>query len=226
MQNRPLIIIAAGGQAAEIAAFAADMGLNLLGALDDMAPIGPWQDTKILGRVDDLPKLVAVHGPTAYITALGNNAARLKIVSRLNEFNLGDLLLPATLKHHLAWTGIGVNIGAGTLLAPNAIVTTRTNIGNHCILNIKSSVSHDCEIGDFCNINPDATICGNVRIGNSCYVGAGAIIKEKISIGAGATIGAGAVVIRDVPDGATVVGVPAQPIVKSKDLDRKGRDAK
>jgi serine acetyltransferase len=36
----------------------------------------------------------------------------------------------------------------------------------------------------------------------------------RIRIGKDAIVGAGAVVISDVPDGVTVVGVPARPITK------------
>lgn len=41
-------------------------------------------------------------------------------------------------------------------------------------------------------------------------IGSGAVILCGVRIGEGARVGAGAVVTRDVPPGATVVGVPAQ----------------
>jgi serine O-acetyltransferase len=46
-------------------------------------------------------------------------------------------------------------------------------------------------------------------IGDGVFVGAGARILGGITIGNGAQIGANAVVLKDVPDGATAVGVPA-----------------
>ncbi|MCM8759265.1 MAG: serine O-acetyltransferase [Candidatus Omnitrophica bacterium] len=47
-------------------------------------------------------------------------------------------------------------------------------------------------------------------IRDNVVIGAGAIILGAIEVGEGAKIGAGSVVIKDVPPGATVVGVPAR----------------
>lgn len=80
------------------------------------------------------------------------------------------------------------------------------------IVNTGASVDHDCKIGDFVHIAPHATVLGGVEIGEGTWVGAGAVIKQYLKIGANCMIGAGAVVIADVPDGTTVVGVPAREI--------------
>ena len=47
-------------------------------------------------------------------------------------------------------------------------------------------------------------------VGKDSLVGMGARVLPGVSIGEGCTVGAGAVVLRNVPDGSTVVGVPAQ----------------
>ncbi|MCX7706193.1 MAG: serine O-acetyltransferase [bacterium] len=58
---------------------------------------------------------------------------------------------------------------------------------------------------------------------DNVVIGAGAIVLGAIEIGEGAKIGAGSVVIKDVPPGATVVGVPARVAglhpIKKVDLD-------
>lgn len=51
-----------------------------------------------------------------------------------------------------------------------------------------------------------------IAIGSEVWIGRGAAILEGVSIGDGATVGANAVVTRDVPAGATVVGVPARQV--------------
>ncbi len=48
------------------------------------------------------------------------------------------------------------------------------------------------------------------KIGNNVFIGTGAKILGNITIGDNVNIGANAVVLKDVPDGATAVGVPAK----------------
>jgi serine O-acetyltransferase len=47
-------------------------------------------------------------------------------------------------------------------------------------------------------------------LGDNVFLGAGARIIGGVRVGSGARIGANAVVVKDVPDGATAVGVPAR----------------
>ncbi|WP_369825727.1 serine O-acetyltransferase [Caulobacter sp. BP25] len=47
-------------------------------------------------------------------------------------------------------------------------------------------------------------------IGDDVFIGAGAVIIGAVKIGPGASIGANAVVVKDVPAGASAIGVPAR----------------
>jgi serine O-acetyltransferase len=60
-------------------------------------------------------------------------------------------------------------------------------------------------------------------IGKNVVIGSNACILGPIKIGDGAKIGSGSVVIKDVPDGATVVGVPGK-IVEKKTIERLALD--
>ena len=49
-------------------------------------------------------------------------------------------------------------------------------------------------------------------LGDDVVVGAGAQVLGPLNVGPGARIGANAVVLKDVPDGVTMVGIPARPV--------------
>ncbi|MEM9098715.1 MAG: serine acetyltransferase [Pseudomonadota bacterium] len=66
------------------------------------------------------------------------------------------------------------------------------------------------EIGPNCLFFQQVTLAGGPTIGGHVDIGAGAKILGKVRIGDHARIGANAVVTRDIPSGATAVGVPAR----------------
>ena len=80
------------------------------------------------------------------------------------------------------------------------VIHGNTVIGNDCI------IRQGCTLG---NKTLDA-VFDAPTLGNSVNVGAGAKILGKVTIGEGASIGANAVVLKDVPAGATAVGIPAK----------------
>lgn len=68
----------------------------------------------------------------------------------------------------------------------------------------------DAVIGPNCMIFHQVTLAGAVVMGGHVDVGAGAKILGPVTIGDHARIGANAVVTSDVPEGATVAGIPAR----------------
>lgn len=73
-------------------------------------------------------------------------------------------------------------------------------------------------VGDDCTLYHQVTLGGtswnkgkrHPTLGNNVVVGAGAKILGPITIGEGAKIGSNAVVVKDVPAGATAIGIPAR----------------
>ncbi len=95
-------------------------------------------------------------------------------------------------------------IMAGVVLQPGVCV------GPGAVVNTRASVDHDCVIGACAFVAPGAVLCGDVTVGDGALVGAGATVLPGLRVGAGARLGAGAVLVRDLPDGETWTGVPAE----------------
>jgi serine O-acetyltransferase len=79
-------------------------------------------------------------------------------------------------------------------------------------------IGETAEIGDDVMLYHDVTLGGrslqrvkrHPTIGDGVVIGAGARVLGPVFVGARAQIGANAVVVRDVPEGAVVVGVPGE----------------
>jgi len=82
-------------------------------------------------------------------------------------------------------------------------------------------------IGEGCLIYQGAVLGGtslkkerrHPTLGRRVEIGAGAIVLGPIEVGECARIGAGSVVIRDVPPGATVIGVPGRVVMGFSDTE-------
>ena len=100
--------------------------------------------------------------------------------------------------------------GNGNVVLQGALVNVGTRLGTNVIVNTGAIIEHDCDLGDDVHVAPRAVIGGGVTIGRDAHIGIGATVREGIRIGAKALVAAGAVVVDDVPDGVTVMGVPAR----------------
>jgi len=69
-------------------------------------------------------------------------------------------------------------------------------------------------IGPFVTIGLRAGDVMGPTIGPNVSIGTGAKVLGRVRVGAGARIGANAVVVDDVPEGTTVVGAPARPVIQ------------
>ena len=203
-----VVIIGAGGHGKVV--------LDILRAAGRFNPIGYVDaDTRlfgtkvgglqVLGPNNVLPRL-RQQGVAHAIVAIGDNRTRQRYVATLG----GEGFELVSAIHPSAFVSPTAKLGRNVVVGPNASVITEARIGDATIVNTGAIVEHECEVGQAVHVAPGACLAGRVRVGACAFVGIGAQVIQCLSVGEGATVGAGAVVLQDVPDGATVVGVPAR----------------
>jgi acetyltransferase-like isoleucine patch superfamily enzyme len=129
----------------------------------------------------------------------------------------------------------GIRIGSGVFVGRNTILSCkngdieigdRANVGFNCEIFSASRVAigadtliaaytyfvgGDHDVRDRSRPALDqARRSAGITVGAGAWIGAGATVLDGVAIGDRAIVGAGAVVRDDVPEGATVVGIPAR----------------
>jgi sugar O-acyltransferase (sialic acid O-acetyltransferase NeuD family) len=159
------------------------------------------------------PDLINIESPepsqtsVPVIAAVGTPALRKEMV----ECWSGSHYM--TLISNKSYTSKDLAVGEGSIIAPNATLTTNVIIRDHSLINTGVTIGHDTKIGSYVTISPGANIAGRVEIGDGVFIGIGAIISNGVKIAAGSVIGAGTVVLDDVSEeNSVIVGVPGKVI--------------
>lgn len=126
--------------------------------------------------------------------------------------------------HGLRWLGrFTSHFGrwaTGIEIHPGAIIGRRVFIDH----GMGVVIGETAEVGDDCTIYQGVTLGGtslyrgakrHPTLGAGVVVGAGAKVLGGFTVGAGARVGSNAVVVKEVPAGATVVGIPGRVIEES-----------
>jgi sugar O-acyltransferase (sialic acid O-acetyltransferase NeuD family) len=201
-----LLIAGAGGHGRVVADLAEESGMfPHICFLDDRFPqleaAALWP---VVGTLASLPDLRDRFD--AFIAAFGDAALRLVSVQQASQNGYST----RPLVHPRAFVSRHATLAAGSVVCAGAVISVGAELGMACIVNTGATVDHDCRLGDGVHVCPGAHLAGGVTVGPKSWVGIGASVKQGVVIGTGVTIGAGAACTGNIPDGATVTGVPAR----------------
>jgi sugar O-acyltransferase (sialic acid O-acetyltransferase NeuD family) len=204
-----LAIVGASGHGKVVADTALECGWQDLAFFDDSAhPRDRFGEWPILGPTAAL--LASLSEYVGVVVAIGHNRTR---ISKARELSAAGANM-VTLVHPRAYVARDVRLGAGTVVFAGATVQPGATVGVGVIVNTGATVDHDCVLADGVHICPGAHLAGGVSVGECAWLGIGCVVRQCISIGADVVVGGAAAVMMPVPDGITVVGVPARPMVE------------
>ncbi len=192
--TKSIYIYGAGGHGFVVADIAISCGYNEVVFVDD-------------GDNDHLTFDEIAHDTSTPIAlGIGNNQIRSNVFSILQQRGFEVV----TLIHPSAVVSQSSILGIGCVVMPNGVINAKATMGAGVIINSGAIVEHECYIEDFAHLSPRATIAGNVHIGQLSHIGLGAAVIENSTVGRNVIVGAGSVVVESIPNGCTVVGVPAR----------------
>lgn len=205
--KRPIYIFGAGGLGREI--------LALVRSLDDWEAKGFFDDSPTIERI---VKGIPVVGGIALarqmdnvdmVIAIGDPVIKQDIANQLSKNASFPVLVhpSAILLDHSS-----IHLGSGTIVSAGAVLTSDIVVGEHVLINLNATIGHDSYIGSYSSIMPGVNVAGEVKVGDCVLLGSGCNIRNRVQIAARSRVGMGAVVIKDVLQGQTVVGIPAQPM--------------
>jgi sugar O-acyltransferase (sialic acid O-acetyltransferase NeuD family) len=157
---------------------------------------------------NNVAKPISEFNPKEYmmIVAVADSKDRADIVAKLpKETKYFTFIHPSV---HIMDDNI--QVGVGSFIGANSILTTNIKLGNHTLLNRGNHIGHDSVAGDFFSMMPNAVVGGNVTLGDNVYLGSCSNIREKINITSDVLIGMNAAVVKDITENGTYVGVPAK----------------
>ena len=123
-------------------------------------------------------------------------------------YNLGSNIISGLISQY-ARRRTGIEIHPGAQIGSRLFIDHGMGvvIGETAVVGDDVTMYHGVTLG---GTGGEAGVRRHPIIGNGVIIGSGAKILGSVSVGAAARIGANSVVLRDIPPGATAVGVPAR----------------
>lgn len=200
MKKKKVIIIGAGGHAAEISDYITHINslvqlsdkFELLGFLDDNEK--NYHNYNFLKPYLGNIKSHKVRKDVFYIIGIANPKYKRSIV----ESFIKNGAIFTSLIHPTAIISPSAIIGYGCLISHNVSIGPKVVIGEFNMLNSRCTIGHDTKMGNFNFIGPQVVITGFTKIGNDNMFGVNSATIPSIEIGDNNTISSGMIITKNV----------------------------
>lgn len=198
---KPIILMGSGGHANVLIDILRLLNIEILGYTDSSAE-EVYSDIKYLGNDDSIKDFEPCD--ILLVNAIGLMPGKEKRIL-VHEAFKKDGFNFATVIHPSAIISDTVDISEGSQIMAGVIIQANTLIGPNCIINTGSNIDHDCIIGSSVHIAPGSTLSGNVVIDDYAHIGTGTSIIEGRKIGKNSIIAAGSVIYDDVQENEKII---------------------
>lgn len=204
MGQRKIIIIGAGGHAAELRDYIGHMQklgteIQVEGYLDDDANAYATYGyaEPFLGSIADH----VVRTDVDYLMGIANIRYRRPIIERYEAAGASF----RGLVHPTVLLSPSAKLGKGVIISHNASVGPKAVIGDHNIINSRCTIGHDTVLGKYNFVSPQVAFSGHTTVGDENMIGVNSCTIPGLVIGSNNVIAAGTVLYKNVGDGQTLI---------------------
>lgn len=192
---------------------------KIAGIIDSIQEVGSIRfGYAILGRQEDIKKIIAQYQITGGLITIGDNWSRYYVSNQIKQlvpdFTFVNAIHPSVIIGNDVKLGVGITAMAGCIFNPKA------EVGDFTFFATGAQVEHDCIIEEYASISAGSITGGYVRVGKLSAITLGVTVFDRVVIGENTVVGAGSLVTKTLPDNVLAYGNPAR-IIRSRNKGEK-----
>lgn len=207
--TEPIVLIGGGGHCKACIEVIESTSYIIIGVIDKNAIGKGVLNYPVIGNDECLKELTTKK--YRFLITIGQIQSadpRIMLFEKIN--GLGGIW--ATVVAPSALVSKHSSIGEGTIVMHQAMINAASAIGKNCIINNKALIEHDCLVDDHTHISTAAIVNGGCTIGKRVFVGSNAVIVHGVQIADNVVIGSGSVVTQNISESGIYAGNPVKKI--------------
>jgi acetyltransferase EpsM len=205
MNVKKVILVGAGGHAAEIVDYIESSPMDKSGAAYEIVGLIDDSEANYINYAYAYPYLGSIqkHIPLAdcfYVIGIANMKYRQTIIESL----LSKGAHFTSFVHPTAIIAKSAQIGVGCVISHNVSLGPKVQLGDFNLINSRCTIGHDTHIGSFNFLSPQVVTGGLSKMGDGNFLGTNAAVLPGVVLGSANVVSAGMIVDKDVENSTTI----------------------